>query len=82
MRQVPFEDVVQNVQQQLKAITSGELVMHVPVHKEERSFQTFRFVAIALDGDKVLDVLQEVCPSGIFMICIFSFWCIPHMSRN
>lgn len=61
MRQVPFQEVVETVQQQLKAITSGDFVMHVPVHKEERSFQTIRFVAIALDSDQVVDVLQKVC---------------------
>ena len=60
MTQVPFEEVVENLQHQLKAITSGEFVMHVPVQREERSFQTFRFVAIALDSDQVLDVLQKV----------------------
>ncbi|KAG0576428.1 hypothetical protein KC19_5G079000 [Ceratodon purpureus] len=57
--QVPFQEVVETVQQQLKAITSGDFVMHVPVHKEERSFQTIRFVAIALDSDQVVDVLQK-----------------------
>jgi hypothetical protein len=61
MRQVPFQEVVENVQQQLNAITSGDFALHVPVHKEERSFQTFKFVAIALDSDQVLDILQKVC---------------------
>lgn len=57
--QVPFPEVVENVQQQLNAITSGDFALHVPVHKEERSFQTFKFVAIALDSDQVLDILQK-----------------------
>lgn len=58
--QVPFQTVVEVVQQQITDIATGDFTMHVPTIKEERSFKTFRFVAVALNGDQVLDVLQEV----------------------
>uniref|UniRef100_A0A7I4CXU8 tRNA ligase phosphodiesterase domain-containing protein n=1 Tax=Physcomitrium patens TaxID=3218 RepID=A0A7I4CXU8_PHYPA len=58
--QVPFQEVVENVQKQLTAITSGDFIMHVPVDKEEdRSFRTLRFVAVTLNTDEVLEVLLQ-----------------------
>lgn len=58
--QVPFQEVVSSVQEQLRAITTGDFNMHVPVVKEERAFNNIKFAAISIPCEQLLEVLQEV----------------------
>lgn len=57
--QVPFQDAVRSVREQLQAIAQGDTSMHVAV-EGERTFHTVTYAAISLPPKGILDVLHEV----------------------
>lgn len=58
--QVPFQEAVKSVLDQLKALNNAGLIMHVPKASEERSFRTFTFAAVKLPQKEVSKALEAV----------------------
>lgn len=60
--QVPFEEAVQSLQQQLLAIARGDVPMNTSM-EEQRSFKSVTFAAVSLPGKEIIDILQELANS-------------------
>lgn len=64
--QVPLAEAVKSVVDQLRTITKAGNFMHVSKVTEERSFNTFIFVAVKLPKEEVAKALEMVsqheCP--------------------
>ncbi|KAL2651085.1 hypothetical protein R1flu_019213 [Riccia fluitans] len=58
--QVPFQEAVKSVIDQLKAINKAGLIMHVPKGHEERTFRTFTYCAVKLPQEEVSKALESI----------------------
>ncbi|KAI5080907.1 hypothetical protein GOP47_0004090 [Adiantum capillus-veneris] len=56
--QVPFQDVVKSVQEQLQAIAQGSTTMHEPMEGEQ-TFHNVTYAAISLPPKGIIDVLHK-----------------------
>ncbi|KAG6543229.1 hypothetical protein Mapa_015480 [Marchantia paleacea] len=63
--QVPFQEAVKSVLDQLKALNSAGLIMHVPKASEERSFRTFTFAAVKLPQEEVSKALEAISAQSL-----------------
>eukprot|EP00250_Pteridium_aquilinum_P013800 c21581_g1_i1 orf=128-3352(+) len=61
--QVPFEEAVQSLRQQLLAIARGEITLHTTV-EEQQSFRSITFAAVSLSGEKITNTLQKLAESN------------------
>lgn len=61
--QVPFEESVQSVQEQLQAIAQGDTSMHISVERE-RTFNTVTYAAVSLPPAEIVDILNKVSMSN------------------
>ncbi|CAM6083091.1 unnamed protein product [Calypogeia fissa] len=58
--QVPLQDSVKSVVEQLRTIITAGLTMHVPKVTEERTFNTFTFAAVKLPKGEVARALEKI----------------------
>ncbi|KAL3700604.1 hypothetical protein R1sor_018626 [Riccia sorocarpa] len=58
--QVPFQEAVKSVTDQLKAVNNSGLVMHVPTGREERTFRSFNYCAVKLPQEEVSKAVELI----------------------
>ncbi|KAI5065871.1 hypothetical protein GOP47_0018495 [Adiantum capillus-veneris] len=63
--QVPFEEVFQNLRQQLVAIAKGEICMQTSTEGEERFFKSITYAALSLPANEITNTLQQLAATNM-----------------